>query len=89
MPDVNGRSTSNVRTCDPVGRSRSTSVCSWDETWTGMGTVERTTVGAPDVGQSQGSPERLQELTAARDEVLAKVQAGQELLPEGRRAGEG
>ena len=41
------------------------------------------------LGQSQGTPERLQELTAARDEVLAKVQAGQELLPEGRRAGEG
>ena len=41
------------------------------------------------LGQSQGSPERLQELTAARDEVLAKVQAGQALTPEGRRAGEG
>jgi hypothetical protein len=40
------------------------------------------------LGQSQASPERLQELTAARDEVLAKVQAGQELKPEGRRAGQ-
>jgi hypothetical protein len=39
------------------------------------------------LGQSQDSPERLQELTAARDELLAKVQAGQEPKPEGRRAG--
>ncbi len=39
------------------------------------------------LGQSQGSPERLQELTAARDEVLAKIETGQELLPEGRKAG--
>ncbi|MCW0399245.1 M48 family metallopeptidase (plasmid) [Xanthomonas sontii] len=38
------------------------------------------------LGQSQGSPVRLEELAAARDEILAKKQAGEPLLPAGRRA---
>lgn len=40
------------------------------------------------LGQSQGSPARIEELTAARDEVLEKQQAGEPLVPAGRRAGE-
>ncbi|QRD62716.1 M48 family metallopeptidase [Xanthomonas citri] len=38
------------------------------------------------LGQSQGSPARLEELAAARDEVLAKKDAGEPLIPTGRRA---
>nr|WP_312130738.1 M48 family metallopeptidase [Stenotrophomonas pavanii] len=41
------------------------------------------------LGQSQGSPARLEELAAARDDVLAKKQAGEPLLPTGRNADKG
>lgn len=38
------------------------------------------------LGQSQGSPARIEELTAARDEVMAKQAAGEALIPAGRTA---